>query len=84
MTMTFTRLALFAGSCTLLAACANNPNAADGQTQVRPVVGEATTGSNIPRRDGKSGVSPVVQSSPEAMKEALNKVPTPMSRTGQP
>lgn len=83
MTTSFTRLSLLAACCGVLAACANNPNTPEAQT-VRPVVGEATTGSNIPRRDGKAGVSPVVQSSPEAMKDALNKVATPMPRNGQP
>lgn len=75
---------LLLGACAALGTtgCATAPDEAEARP--RPIVSEAVTGSNVPRRDGKKGVSPVVTVSGESMKEALSNTQVPLKRNGQP
>lgn len=67
---------------TVAAGCATAPDKADERP--RAIVSEPVTGSNVPRRDGKKGVAPVVTLSGESMKEAMINTQVPLTRNGQP
>ena len=77
-------LSLLVGACAVVAATGCTTAPAEPDARPRAIVAEPLTGSNIPRRDGRKGVSPVVTVSGESIKDAMTNTQVPLQRNGQP
>lgn len=71
------RTVVLCAAAACLAPLAGCATPAEPEQAPRAIVAEPTTGSNIPRRDRKGGVSGVTIMNADAFKEATNKPQAP-------